>query len=89
VRQVSVDDKPCSEKSRSLNVSIKLIYMNKTSHKNFNQTIILFDANYITCIEITSIPFETLKNCLNFSRIQFEYDVCDVKKTHYYVFETT
>jgi len=29
--------------------------MNKTSQKKFNQTIILFDANYITCIEITPV----------------------------------
>jgi len=53
VRQVAADDKPRSEKSRSVNVSIKLIYLNKTSKKSFNQTIILFDANYITCIEIS------------------------------------
>jgi len=61
VRQGSADDKPRSEKSRSLNVSVKLMYINKTSQKKFNQTIILFDANYVTCIEITSIQFETLK----------------------------
>jgi len=35
VCQVSTDDKPRSEKSRSLNVSIKLIYLNKTSKKKF------------------------------------------------------
>jgi len=64
VRQVSTDDKPRSEKSRSLNVSIKWIYLNETSKKSFNQTIILFDANCITCIEITSILFETLKELL-------------------------
>jgi len=60
VRQGSADDKPRSEKSRSLNVSVKLMYINKTSQKKFNQTIILFDANYVTCIEIISIQFETL-----------------------------
>jgi len=40
---------------------MKLIYVNTTSKKSFNQTIILFDANYMTCIEITSINFEILK----------------------------
>jgi len=33
VRQGSADDKPRSEKSRSLNLSIKLIYLNQTSKK--------------------------------------------------------
>jgi len=93
VRQVSADDRPRSEKSRSLNVSIELIYLNTTSKKkpqsndhsvwcklyimlmcrlnwfiwiqhpkkSLNQTIILFDANYISCIEIKSIQLETLK----------------------------
>ena len=55
MRQVSADDKPRSEKSRSLNVSIKFIYLNETSKKTFNQMINLFDANHITCIEIKSM----------------------------------
>jgi len=67
---VSAGDKPCSDKSRSLNVSIKLIYTNKTSQKKFDQTIILFDADYIACIEITSIQFRTLKELFkNFQNI--------------------
>jgi len=38
----------------------------KHPKKSFNQTIILFDANCITCIEITSTQFETLKELFIF-----------------------
>jgi len=38
----------------------------KHPKQSFNQTIILFDANYIACIEIKTIQLETLKELFKF-----------------------